>query len=381
MDAPIATTQAHTSSPSTPSTPSTPFSHKDIHLIQTTSLEIIHRTWSNSFPAWGTAFGAEKYFARETFLASQPFGSNGKQKFWVLVPKSFDPENPDGDLILSSLETFERPGIIATKEQGLRDVLSVSIASVYTPENHRKFGYASLMMKLLWKEIQDMDNVEFTFLYSDIGPVFYSRMGWLPKRSEEIIIPTAHSTFDDLPGSVALEYVNSHNLTQILEKDVQLLRESMQEQVNISMSNAAIIAVTPEPNCINWLNARSRFTAQKLDISLEGPNSIGIHDNLTNSFALWFHDFVHCKLYIVRWRVDTNSGDETTRSLLHAAQKEARKWALLDIVIWNPDQSVVDVLGSEAVKRDESISSVGMLTPGYESRNTEWVINEKYGWC
>ncbi|KAF9116338.1 hypothetical protein BGX27_003331 [Mortierella sp. AM989] len=360
---------------------SVPFAHNDIHLISTTSQEIIQRTWTNNQLEWGKDLGAEIYYSRERFLATQDFGNNGKQKFWVLVPKSFDPEHPDLDLILSAVETFERPGIVATKEQGLHDVLSVSIASVFTPAHYRGHGYASFMMKLLWKEIQEMDKVQFTFLYSDVGPIFYGRIGWIAKRSDEIVIPTSHS-ISSPPSSavVTLQNVTEHQLAKLVAKDAQWLREYLQEQVDTSSADTAFVAVTPEPTCFTWLNARSRFTAQNLRQSPEGPRVLGVEDTQTNSFVLWFHDFVHHQLYIVRWRVDPKAGDETIHALIQAAQAEAQIWNLPKIVIWNPDQSLIDILGLEVNKREESISSIGFVTSGYDSKNVEWVLNEKYGW-
>ncbi|KAG0005547.1 hypothetical protein BGZ80_003703 [Entomortierella chlamydospora] len=376
----MTTTNSTTSE--TKGTSTAPIVHGDIHLIRATSQEIIQRTWTNNQQEWGKDFGAETYYARERFLASQDFASNGKQKFWVLVPRTFDPEHPDLDLILSAVETFERPGIIATKEQGLRDVLSVSIASVFTPAHYRGHGYASLMMRLLWKEIQKMDKVEFTFLYSDVGPVFYSRIGWIAKRSDEIVIPTSHTIANPTSSSdVVLQNVTEHQLLELVEKDAKWLRESLQTRVESSDRDDVFVAVIPEPTCIAWLNARSRFTAQNLKVSQDGPTILGVQDSQTNSFVLWFHDFAHHQLYIIRWRMDPKAGVETTRALLQAAQAEAQMWKLPKIVIWNPDQSLVDTLGLDISKRDESISSIGFVSAEYDSKNIEWVLNEKYGWC
>ncbi|KAF9196085.1 hypothetical protein BGZ49_002902 [Haplosporangium sp. Z 27] len=359
-----------------------PFAHDDIHLIHVTSQAIIQRTWVNSREEWGKAFEAEVYYSRERFLSSLDFAINGQQKCWVLVPKTFDPEHPDLDHILSALETYERSGIIATKEQGLRDVCSVSIASVFTPANYRGHGYASLMMKLLWEELQKMDKVQFTFLYSDVGPKFYSRFGWTADRSDEIVIPATHSLVFPASSStsVTLQDVTENQLTELATKDIQLLRESLQEQAESSNADTVYVAVTPEPTCISWLNARSRFTAQNLKLSQDGPTVLGVKDTQTNSFVFWFHEFVYSTLFIIRWRVDPKAEDGIASALLQAALAEAKRWKLQKVVIWNPDQSVVNASGLEATKRDESISSIGFVSPGYESKHVKWELNEKYAW-
>jgi hypothetical protein len=128
-------------------TVSTPFAHEDIQLIRAYSPDIIQQTWTNNRVEWGPSLDEETYYARERILASQEFTRDNKLQVWILVPKTFDSANPQLDLILSAVETFERPGIVASKDQGLKDVLSISVASVFTPAPYRGRGYASLMMK------------------------------------------------------------------------------------------------------------------------------------------------------------------------------------------------------------------------------------------
>jgi len=127
----------------TTQTPTTVYAHEDLHLIPATSLEIITKTWTNNKEEWGKTTDMDIYLARERVLSSHEFAVQA----WVLVPKTFSPENPDLDQILSAVETFKRPGMIATKEGGVKDVLSVSVASVFTPKHYRGHGYASFMMK------------------------------------------------------------------------------------------------------------------------------------------------------------------------------------------------------------------------------------------
>lgn len=128
-------------------TVATSFAHEDIHLIRAYSPDIIQQTWTNNRVEWGPSLDEETYYARERILASQEFTRDNKLQVWVLVPKTFDSANPQLDQILSAVETFERPGIVASKDQGLKDVLSISVASVFTPAHYRGRGYASLMMK------------------------------------------------------------------------------------------------------------------------------------------------------------------------------------------------------------------------------------------
>ncbi|KAG0289127.1 hypothetical protein BGZ98_003972 [Dissophora globulifera] len=380
---------AHTNTSAGSTAPAVAIAHDDIHLINVTSPEIIRRTWENNYDEWGTAYNLDTYVARETLLGSQDFTNNGKMKFWVLVPKTFDPTHPDLDLILSSLETFERPGIVATKDEGIKDVISVSIGSVFTPARHRRHGYASLMMKQLWNKIQEMDNVSFTFLFSDVGPHFYGRFGWKALRSEEMVVPATHSlgvAAADGP-SVTLASVTDQDLPALVARDAQLLQESLQEQLNkpTHLDKTSWVAVAPNVDCIQWLHARARYTAKHgLNLQEDAAKfkSLGAKDVQSDSFVLWYHDLLHKQLYVIRWRVAPSAGEETARAMMEAAQAEAQKWKLDKVLIWNPDQELVRLVGVEIKHREDSISCLGLTDRTQEAdSNVEWVMNEKYAWC
>ncbi|KAF8943703.1 hypothetical protein BGZ47_005129 [Haplosporangium gracile] len=373
-------------------TAAAPFAHEDIRLIRARSPDIIQQTWTNNRVEWGPSLDEETYYARERILASQEFTRDNKLQVWILVPKTFDSAKPQLNLILSAVETFERPGILAAKDQGLKDVLSISVASVFTPARYRGRGYASLMMKLLWKEISNTKGVSFSFLYSDVGPTFYGRLGWTPKRSEEIVIPTAHTiqnssstaaTDGDIStehNSMTVEKVTDFNLLELIAADTEQVRTLLKAQIETASPSKVFVVVTPEPTCVLWLHARARFTAQHI-LKLEQYQITEWGAKQGKSFALWFHDLLKGQLFIIRWYLDLSDGDETARALIDAAQTEARKWKLSKVVIWNPDQSLADLLRLEIKYRDSAIPSLGLVNSTLEPDNVEWVHNEKYSWC
>jgi len=233
-----------------------------------------------------------------------------------------------------------------------------------------------------------MDNVVFTFLYSDVGPTFYGRLGWAPMRSDQMVIPTAHAVQEGATvTSVNLESVSDASLARITQLDAQLLRESLKARVESSVDSTVLAAVTPEPKCISWLHARSRFVAQHIHTLDEAGsryqiNDLGAKDTASDSFVLWFHDLLENQLYIIRWRVDPKAKDTAAvaAALVRAAQDEAKKAKLAKVVIWNPDQSLSDLLGLPIEHRESAIPSLG-LTSSLPSAPVEWVLNEKYSWC
>ncbi|KAF9182215.1 hypothetical protein BGZ51_007075 [Haplosporangium sp. Z 767] len=376
----------------------THFSHGEVHLIRATTPEVIRRTWTNNKEGFGPGIDLDNWLAGKDALHSQDFSAQGRNKIWILVPKTFNIQQPDLDLILSSAETYDRPGLIASKDQGVRDVATVSIASVFTPERYRGQGYASLMMRLLWKTIKQMDRISFTFLYSAVGPTFYGRIGWAPKRSEEILIPANHSfgpvTSDGTTTicQATLKDVKDQDVTELMTWDATLLRQSMKSWLNksataLSTNNHVLAAVLPEPNCINWLLARSRFMARHvLKLDPCEITALGVKDTQSDSFVLWHHDFIDSRLFITRWRLDSKTRDDQrdviAQAMVRAAQIEAQRWNLSTVVIWNPEQSLADLLGLGIRQRyEKAIPSLGLVSsPEMDPENVEWVVNEKYAW-
>ncbi|KAI8348709.1 hypothetical protein B0O80DRAFT_429415 [Mortierella sp. GBAus27b] len=391
---------------------SAPFALSDVHLIRALSPEIIQRTWTNNKVEWGKTIDIETYFGREKHLAKQEFAQHDRMKTWVLVPKSFDPDHPNLDHILCAVETFERPGLVATKDQGVRDVLSVSIASVFCAAPYRGHGYATVMMKQLWKEIENMQGVEFTFLYSDVGPDFYGRLGWTPRPSDELIIPPSYSWIDQDPprkdqdptlvgddaaaAAAVLQEVTDDNLEALVAQDAQWLRNSMEAQLDAD--DQVLVAVTPDIHCIQWLSARSRFLADHVPSSPPPPpppshdhppqqslKVLGVRDTQSHSFVLWYHNLAGGTFYVIRWQLDpaAKNKDRVARALIQAIQDEAKKWNRTKVTLWNPDPALANQLALTITPRASSISCLGFVSPAsaLNAKNVEWLLNEKYAWC
>ncbi|KAG0199456.1 hypothetical protein BGX28_007280 [Mortierella sp. GBA30] len=372
-------------------------SHEDVHLILAPGTTIIEHTWTCNHRAFGGTIELNTYLAGLKHLDRQEFSGRKNHKIWILVPKIFNVEDVedrlDLDQVLASVETYERPGLMASKGEGVKDVRSISIACVHTPERHRGNGYASFMMRLLWKEIQQMSHVSFTFLYSAVGPTFYGRFGWAPKRSDEMLVPTDHRlphAESDTIDPLVLQEVTDQELPALLERDATLLRQSMLEQVlalSLTNSNKILIAPLPEPNCIRWFIARAMFTIKHV-LKLDQPQitAIGVKDPKGDSFLLWYPGLTEDKLYILRWRLDANlskdESDKTARAMIKAAQQEALKWNLSKVVIWNPKESLADMLGlSIRYRYEKAIPSMGLVTSAeHDPADVEWVLSEKYSW-
>ncbi|KAF9116209.1 hypothetical protein BGX27_004316 [Mortierella sp. AM989] len=453
-----------------------PYLHEDLVLVRTTVPEIIHRTWTNNMEEWAKGVPLSQYHAREKHLASTAFSSNNHLVTWILVPKlnadvtdaykqwvlntsssaksqetravsgGFDPldiSEENMERILGALETYERPGIVATVgDEELKDVSSMSVASVYAPSKYRNHGYGKLMMKLLWEEIERI-GASFTFLYSDLGAQFYTNFGWTARKSTEIVIPPsleipiiAPSTVTENPSNsnsssephkpmtrasvkqVSLETV-THNsdgnhgqsiLQTLVDRDAQLLRQSLKQMIHphqqgdSTTTMTTFVAVTPEIRCFQWLHARAWFNALEIYKFKEPVVSKDLNYGVRvagrdDQFILWHHDFTDDNLFILRWRIESEelvsdnnllpleqhhhhhySHDTIALTFIKAAQQEAKKWNLSKIVYWNGDASLAKLLGLKVNQRNHSIPSLGLVNSKQDTQSVEWILNEKYSW-
>ncbi|KAF9571538.1 hypothetical protein EC968_000432 [Mortierella alpina] len=405
-----------------------PYALHDLVLIPATAPEIIQQTWTNNMEEWAKGVPLAQYHAREQHLAATEFSSENRLITWILVPKAdadvteeyktatgddgvrggFDPTDfskQNLERILGAVETYERPGIVATVgDEILHEVSSVSVASVYAPSKYRNHGYGKLMMRFLWKEIENM-GASFSFLYSDLGPDFYGNFGWTARTSTEIVIlpslalpapPSTASAAMNTRASartVDLETVTEESLAVLVENDAQLLRVQLKEKLKERLDTASserttFVAVTPEVRCIKWLHARAWFNAKEI-WKFQDPQikdlSLGVYVSGTkDQFVLWHHDFTDDNLFILRWRIDStttsNEADTIALAFVEAAQQEAKKWRLSKIVFWNGHDSLASLLGLKVKHRHHSIPSLGLVKSDQDTNNVEWVLNEKYSW-
>lgn len=63
-----------------------------------------------------------------------------------------------------------------------------AIASVFTPNAHRRRGYAAKMLSLLLQELKSRKGAVASTLYSDIGPNYYSKIGWEAHPSVSLVL-------------------------------------------------------------------------------------------------------------------------------------------------------------------------------------------------
>ena len=82
------------------------------------------------------------------------------------------------------------------------DQIVKGIGSIATPLYLRKKGYASLLIKETIKQLEQEENYNNFFLYSDIGIEFYKRLGF-------IVLPNDSQKYKD---SVCMYYSKENDI-------------------------------------------------------------------------------------------------------------------------------------------------------------------------
>ncbi|GBC08407.1 hypothetical protein RclHR1_08090011 [Rhizophagus clarus] len=351
------------------------YSLSELTLVKATPEQAIV-TNKNSFIEWGTHLSLEQYLSRESILASFPFTSENFT-VWVLVPRS-TPETTTN--ILSSCETFARPALIITSS--LQKQNCYSIASVFTPPEHRKNGYASYMMELLGKKLKEnFHEVGFSFLYSDVGPVFYSRNGWKVFEHREIQFNIENENFNNITSdTINVTQLSYSDIEEITKYDCSLI----EKEIDFNSNKYKVVAL-PTFECFEWTFARSKFYAKVKD--LKEPNIWGAKatnkGNKVIGFVIWNYDFNDNVLQILRIRSpDTN----TTKLLIQQAKLCASYCNSKKITVWNPDLKLFTetniIEGGELIERTKSLPSLAWYNNKSSSKDeVEWILNENYAWC
>lgn len=315
----------------------------------------------------------------------------------VLVPAD-DPDTVD---ILCSVETFRRPILINTKPT-LRRSIGYSIASVFTPPQNRKKGYAKLMMTRLHNELassdalEDLTTLEYdetvdakwkggedgqvSFLYSDVGD-FYSRCGppgWTIMGQTTTTWTVGSLPVVDEPSQPAdttLQLIDESRFADIATRDSKLIQSELSALPTISF------AAEPTPGTYHWSALRAQATATAYSVPV--PTTWGFElTSPTNadywSFLAFTYDAAKRSIKILRIRSDVSS----FLFLLQSLVKLAKEFNVETITGWNVPQDLLAGLEKEwqgeTKDRDSSLPALAWYGAG---PSPEWRLNEGYAWC
>ncbi|KAJ3274545.1 hypothetical protein HDU76_010707, partial [Blyttiomyces sp. JEL0837] len=276
------------------------------------------------YQSWGAPYiTLDDYIRREEHLEAQQFsnrpggpphgpGSFGNtsgcsRRGWVLVPED-DIETTD---ILSSCESYSRPGTIITRPSSSDSKPTVthgtiySIASVYTPTQHRRKGYANtLLTKLLHEKFKSDPEFIGSNLYSDVYEcgTFEVDVGVWAKNAVE----------KKKDGHIVNDLTDGE-LSSLMKDDLNMSIDRMMKDSLEGKGLSSKLLIHPEYESVMWLVARSRYYLASLSSSMDSLSgktfdviggSISNADGTKRGYALWCIDYRKKEMTIVRFECD-----------------------------------------------------------------------------
>ncbi|MCJ1282919.1 hypothetical protein MMC26_002245 [Xylographa opegraphella] len=424
-------------------TPETTAPPAHLPLSTSSTLQLVHptaaekdATWRINGATWRGALSIESYLRREHYLAAQPLTQNGGITYWILVdsaesPASADPESklplpfhqhistrrcarplqrriaqlttlfpvgPPTRTILSSCESLRKRALVAHRASAptVSAITAHGIGSVFCAPVLRKRGYAGRMMAELNRALathQQADGQKslFNVLYSDIGKQFYARRGWHARESRHVALPAVPEAGEEKGTTARALY--AADLRALCEADERLLRRKMGRWGEGGPDTR--VAFVPDVETVGWHHAREEFAAEEMLGRRPEVKGAVVETAEGRVWAVWTRTFgaseegnlLHVLRMVVEGALEEKEEGtwsvEAAAEVLRAAQREAGRWAMKTVEVWNPEGVVVlaarSIVGEvEVVDRDEeSITSLMWYGEG----EVEWVGNEKYGWC
>ena len=373
----------------------------------------LQRIWTSTHPSWGAALSLQSYLDREASQVDIPLARDGGLSRWILTTDAAgSPERP----VLSSCETLRKRAVVRDGVgvgggggQQVRDAAAHGVGSVFTDAEHRRKGYAGLMMGKLGEALgKGSEEPLFSVLYSDVGKVFYAKQGWVPFESAHLEFPASSSSSSSSSSTAAAESAASSDtpLKTIKPEDIPALAAADEALVRAAVANAppspkSIVAILPDADQIQWHAAREAFQCEHLLSRV--PSTHGVLYTTPSSSRVWAiwkrnHSGPATEpdkntLFILRFVIEDEksiSDEDLTKAIdaiISAARREASEWACGKVEMWNPSERLRRLAEGNSnldakyvVREDDSITSLRWFGQG-TANDVEWIFNEKYAWC
>jgi len=373
-------------------------------------------------PQWCRKLSIEEYLLRDQLMDGHEHASDKKLTTWVLAPRA----NPTTLDFMCSCRSFRRTAVTArpSDPSSVKQVTAYAIASVFTPPEKRKKGYAQHMMRLLHWVIASpsvlpgfpdnwgsppvvptelgMQSAQFSVLYSDVGKEFYqscgptadSGDGWLASGAVETswYADKAPSGTTTGPTSPHI-WLSEDDAKHVWSLDVPFMRRDVTEAAR--SSGRTTFSFFPNKGVGAFVIQRTMsFTdgAPVLPLDTWGvlllPSAVvGVDEVFADldkqpTYATWTLDTLNeTSRVLVTTRV--RASRETMPGLLQVLVMFARKENIQKIEIWGlPEtlQAAASGSGWETSARTDHLSAFKWY--GQEGENeVEWMFNEKFCWC
>ncbi|CCM06660.1 uncharacterized protein FIBRA_08945 [Fibroporia radiculosa] len=365
---------------------------------------------------WANGLTAAEYVRRDVVMDAQEHAAEGNLTTWVLAPRT-DPATLD---FFCSCETFRRTAAIARPgaHSEAEEVVAYGVASVYTPPEKRRNGYARHMMRLLhwvlaprstlptfppaWGAPPDAGhgNAQFSILYSDLGSQFYhacgpdedQASGWAELGSIEtsLTLPLVAILGSAADSSHSWMWLTEDDVKRVWEQDAEWMKADLAASASSTgrlqaafLPNKGVADSTVQRTMAFQADMQPVLPLDTWGVFLLSHEGAALRDVLTDhegeypTFATWSLDTLASSrtLIVTRLRATKRTLPALVQQLLEYAGKcDARK-----IEIWGMQEELQEVangLGWTTSARPNHLSSFKWY--GKEvGEEIDWMFNEK----
>ncbi|KAI1804949.1 hypothetical protein F4811DRAFT_250328 [Daldinia bambusicola] len=395
------------------------------------------RTWALNHPHWGGALSLEEYLKREAYFTTLPLTRDGGMTHWILTDSAWSPDSGRSTRpVLASCESIRKRVLVAYPKPDIdtdsttaaantvHEGVGHGIGSVFTYPEFRGNRYAARMLSELgptlrrW-QARNGHEVSCSALWSDIGKQYYAKKGWaaFPSLHVEFPVTAGGKSSEEQEqkegerersekGNEKTTPITYDNLEPLCQRDEQLLKDRLLRTARETRRTS--VAFAPDHDTLRWHLYRDDYICSVL-FKAAAPYTRGAVAGPSGRrvWAVWARNYGGTaadknvdknKLYILRLVIESEASEEAKEEgpsndvreafavVMQAARREASRWHLGKIDLWNPSpivKKLIDQSGLQHrwVERDED-SIPSMMWYGDEDvGNVEWVANEKYCWC
>ena len=228
---------------------------------------------------------------------------------------------------------------------------------------------------------------------------FYARFGWTPSPSFHLSLAPESAAFcprneASKGADIILRHLYNCDLPDLCSRDERLLKNQLSENIE-SVNETVCVALAPDYKTMQWHHAGEEITA--LELIGRRPESKGLLATTPHGrvWCIWTRTFdyneVDRVLNILRFVIDEDNtcNDESVteaaiRAILQESRREAKRWDLHHIDLWNPTRLVQNACrevapDSKVEPREDSIACLQRYGPLKAASNFNWVANEKFG--
>ncbi|RLV90268.1 Uncharacterized protein JA1_004679 [Spathaspora sp. JA1] len=310
-------------------------------LVHLTDKQVIEFTRRQNSEAWKGRLSMEDYVLRENVLGKSKITSSDVNRLVVYMLQRVNDGTPLCSIELLIRKSWKFTFDETTNQVVQHDILSGCIGGVFTYPEHRKKGYAKIMVDKLVEvaksELLGPDG--FTFLYSEVGE-YYTKNGFMSLPVDLMNIPLTEKDQQqheeaDIADCV-VELVDYHQFEPLMNEYIEQFKQDIISKVN--QDHKARIAVVPTSDIVDWFHLRSKYISYKLFHQDKAHQAIDFYNESYDSIR---YKLEHCqpskfglKLYnsdkskligFIVWTIDWTSTTENYATVLKIVVFEGDK--------------------------------------------------------